>query len=638
MSKITIRLLGLFQIDREGKHALNLHSRKGQALLGYLGCQDGPVSRSLLASLFWPDKSEPRGRRNLSRELSQIAAQLPHCIDGDYYNVQFSAGTEYSFDTWAFDALVQTGQSQPATMTAVPERAVPDQLVQAVALYRGDFMTGHYLDGCAEFETWLVREQERWRQRVIGVLGTLVAHYMSQGEDGQAEAYIRRWLTLEPWQEQAHRHLMILLARNGNRSAALAQYDLCFQALQIELGVEPSAETLALYEQIANDDVDEVPRSNGDIARSAISSAPASAPAATAAAATPSVQSDPYKIFTRLEPLPDQTLYGVETAQETVRAVIQSAERPWLIALDGIGGIGKTTLADRLVRELAGTTHFADIGWVSAKQEEFLADIGIQSTGRPALDVETLTDTLLDQLADNAHWGASVPEKQAALVRLLKERACLIVVDNLETVADYEALLPYLRQLANPSKFLITSRLSLQAHSDVYCYSLTELNEADTLTFLRHEAETRGIVRLANAAEAEFREIYAVVGGNPLALKLVMGQVRFLSLAQVLDNLVEAQGKRIDQLYTYIYWQAWQMLDDPSRQLFLTMPTVPNSTFAQLVAISELDADTMQSALSRLIALSLIQVGGELHEPRYRLHRLTETFLMNEVLKWQVFA
>ena len=43
---------------------------------------------------------------------------------------------------------------------------------------------------------------------------------------------------------------MILLARNGQRSAALAQYERCRRVLEEELGVEPSPKTTALYEQI----------------------------------------------------------------------------------------------------------------------------------------------------------------------------------------------------------------------------------------------------------------------------------------------------------------------------------------------------------------------------------------------------
>jgi hypothetical protein len=61
---------------------------------------------------------------------------------------------------------------------------------------------------------------------------------------------MRRLLALEPWREEAHRYLMLLLARDGQRSAALAQFEICRQMLVDELDVEPGPETITLYEQI----------------------------------------------------------------------------------------------------------------------------------------------------------------------------------------------------------------------------------------------------------------------------------------------------------------------------------------------------------------------------------------------------
>ena len=72
----------------------------------------------------------------------------------------------------------------------------------------------------------------------------------------QAMAHVRRILQLDPWREEAHRQLMWLLARSGQRSAALAQYELCRQALLSELNVEPDAATLDLVARIRAGDVD----------------------------------------------------------------------------------------------------------------------------------------------------------------------------------------------------------------------------------------------------------------------------------------------------------------------------------------------------------------------------------------------
>jgi hypothetical protein len=146
----------------------------------------------------------------------------------------------------------------------------------------------------------------------------------------------------------------------------------------------------------------------------------------------------------------------------------------------------------------------------------------------------------------------------------------------------------------------------------------------------------RGLLPLVNASTVQLDSIYQVVGGNPLALKLVVGQIAIFPLPQVLDNLKQAQGKKIDELYTYIYWQAWNSLDVIVQRVLLAMPLAQDGDFAQLRAVTNLKVDELNDALERLVMLSLIEVGGnDLVDRRYHIHRLTETFLLTEVTRWQ---
>jgi len=39
----------------------------------------------------------------------------------------------------------------------------------------------------------------------------------------------------------------------------------------------------------------------------------------------------------------------------------------WVIAIEGLGGIGKTALADAVVRQLIETQSYDEIAWVSAQ-------------------------------------------------------------------------------------------------------------------------------------------------------------------------------------------------------------------------------------------------------------------------------
>ena len=345
---------------------------------------------------------------------------------------------------------------------------------------------------------------------------------------------------------------------------------------------------------------------------------------------------DRFAILSRLTPLPDQRLFGIEEKLSRLEPELDSVYRPWLIAIDGIGGIGKTTLAHTLVHRFLNNKRFDDIGWVSAKQEEYVTGRGIRPVKGhvAAIDEDALVDTLLVQLADGPYPIDNKQAKRVALKELLQRKVCLVVVDNLETVADYEALLPLLRHLAKPSKFLITTRMSLQNEHDIHAVSMTELSRDDTLALLRHEAAEQQSLPLEAADTPLLDEIYRTVGGNPLALKLVVGQTHYLPIDEILSTIRLSQTRDADQLYHYIYRQAWEMLDEPARKLLLALPIVPNGTFKQLVAASELPPYELHAALADLRTLSLVEVGADAVEPRYRIHRLTETFLMHEVIRW----
>jgi hypothetical protein len=336
----------------------------------------------------------------------------------------------------------------------------------------------------------------------------------------------------------------------------------------------------------------------------------------------------------RLESPTYTQLIGFADYRKTMLDRLSSPGPPWLISIEGLGGIGKTSLADALTRELILASPFADIAWISARQRDFHPALGLQATQLPALDLDTLVSSLLEQFHEGAPLPASPQAKMSALTQLLKELPHLVIIDNLETAIDYQALLPALRKLANPSKFLLTSRHSLQAQADAFCLNLKELSRGDTFAFLRYEAETRGISSLADAPEEQLDYIYQVVGGNPLALKLVVGQIGILSLPRVLNNLKRAQGKKIDELYIHIYWQAWQALDPIRQSVFLLMPLAQNGDLDQLIAVSKLEPVQLTEALESLITLCLVEVGGDLTDRRYRIHRLTETFLLTEVTKW----
>lgn len=337
------------------------------------------------------------------------------------------------------------------------------------------------------------------------------------------------------------------------------------------------------------------------------------------------------KMLARLELPTYSRLVGVDEARQKLREALMASEGTFIAAASGLGGIGKTALVDQVVRELIQTTRFEDVAWVTAKQTHLTSFGRLQvESGRAALTFPMLVDGLASQLGISQEAKSSQIERQRLIQRHMREYACLIVIDNLETVADYRALLPELRRWQDPTKFLLTSRVRLIDQPDLFVLSLQELPATAAFALIRQEAKRTGFAELEGAEDNDLQPIYDAVGGSPLALKLIVGQLRVYSLTQVLDRFARGAAERQEGLFDYIYTEIWESLSDPNKHALLGLSQAGESgfTFDHLLGVSGLARSVLSRALEELILLSLVDVGGNLVERRYRLHRLTELFLL----------
>ncbi|MBE2220823.1 MAG: hypothetical protein IAF02_04750 [Anaerolineae bacterium] len=337
------------------------------------------------------------------------------------------------------------------------------------------------------------------------------------------------------------------------------------------------------------------------------------------------------RMYARLDLPTYSRLVGVDEICDVLMDTLLGGNDHFIVALDGLGGMGKTALADKVARSIIGQLGFEEIAWTTAKQTHLssLGRLKIES-GRPALTFPLLIEKLADQFEIPDLPNMTQLKRQQIVNNYLRERACLVVIDNLETVADYRSLLPELRANQNPSKFLLTSRLRLFDEPGVYSLSLKELSRESAFELLREEASRTGFSTLSDSTNEDLQKIYDAVGGHPLALKLVVGQLRFRSLSRVLDRYEVGGQKGSDKIFDYIYQEIWETLDDNSKMILLALSQASEIgfTFDHIMSISGLSEMHVDQSLENLILLSLVDLGGSLHERRYRLHRLTEVFLL----------
>lgn len=338
-----------------------------------------------------------------------------------------------------------------------------------------------------------------------------------------------------------------------------------------------------------------------------------------------------------LDALPPPTfsrLFGAEIKLAQVMGFLASESAPWMAALDGMGGIGKTALARAAAEALVRSGRFGRVLWITAQQQTFTWG-RLEEPDRPVLTYPVFLDQLAQALRLDAHMDLSEREQEQRLRQTLAGCPTLLVVDNLETAADVHALTEGLHRLARPTKVLLTTRHCLAANDQVTSITVRELLPADALALLRFHSQERNVPALLAASEADLLRVVKVTDGSPLAIKLVAGQAHCLPLARILDDLSAVRPDTGD-FYRFLFRYSWDRLSAPARHLLLHMPLLDTrgASWEDLAAVSDVALNGhFRRALEELVEVSLLNVGWVRGRVLYSIHRLTEYFILSDLVQ-----
>jgi len=256
VSALAISLLGSFIVSLDDTPPIAFPTDKVRALLAYLVVEaDRPHRREYLADMLWPDSAATAARNCLRQALFQLRKPLADSERPVPYLLV--SAKEICFnplsDYWLDVAELKTCLSKARTHKRSGQCLCPDCLARleaAVELYKGDFMAGFSLPDCPRFTLWQLAVQESCCHKALEALVILASTCESQQEYRRVSRFARRQIALNPLYEPAYRRYMRALALNGEGCEALRQYDVCRKMLEVEMGVDPSAETTRLYQQI----------------------------------------------------------------------------------------------------------------------------------------------------------------------------------------------------------------------------------------------------------------------------------------------------------------------------------------------------------------------------------------------------
>ena len=232
-----ISLLGRFLVLASGVRLGEDHipGRKAAALLKLLALAPGhQLARDVAVEALWPGVED--GAAQLYKALHQLRRVLAahESISLAKNLLKLAPPEGIATDITAFEL---------AAREALASRRL-EALEAAAARYAGDLLPMDL------HVSWTEAPRHQLRQRYLDVLLALAENYLGRGDLPAAAQTWRTALEKDATLEAAHRGLMEVFAREGQRDRALKQYGACLDVLADELGVAPSQDTRALYERI----------------------------------------------------------------------------------------------------------------------------------------------------------------------------------------------------------------------------------------------------------------------------------------------------------------------------------------------------------------------------------------------------
>lgn len=622
MAVLKLFLFGPPRVELDGA-PVDLQRRKAVALLAYLVTTGQPHSRDALATLFWPDLDQQRGRAYLRRDLAVLNSSLPgNWFIADREVIELRSDPGLWLDVAHFRRLLAACRSHDHPPEVVCADCLP-LLAEAAELYTNDFLAGFTLPDSAEFDDWQFFQSEGLRQELASLLQRLVRGLSAHNQAEAAIAHARRWMALDPLHEPAQWRLIWLYDQTGQAAAAVRQYEEYARLLEEEFGLSPEEETTTLVEAI------KAKRRLKPFLKieEQFGSADPTLDSQDRPPVSPGLVAPPHNL-----PAQPTLFIGREKELAEIKQLLLGEPACRLLTLAGPGGIGKTRLA------------IASASAILYAFPHGVYFVSLASVAQPEFIVPAIAEALGFNFS-----GTAEPRDQ--LLAHLAEKNLLLLLDNFEHLLSGAELLSDIVNAAPSVTLLVTSRERLNLQEEwsfevegmTFPQGLQETTAGDLASLEKYSA-TRLFLQRARQAQASFSltagdiphvvRICELVNGMPLGLELAAPWVRLMSCREIAAEIERNLDFLSSSLHNLpqrhrsvraVFEQTWERLPQEERTVLSRLSIFRGG--CQRRAAEEVTGAT----LPRLLALVDRALLRRTEDGRYMMHELIRQFSLEQL-------
>jgi LuxR family maltose regulon positive regulatory protein len=240
-----IQTFGPLRLFHHGEEitAANWRTTKSRDLLAYLTHQDQPVSTDQILEDLWPNHNFDNASANFHTTLYYLRQALKRFSEKELIihgakRYQLCPGSIFT-DRRQFEEITRRVFKEPKTDSTF------NRMEEALALYKGD-----YLNDLDYF--WIIPLQEELKSQYFEIKLSLASHYLKEQQYPRAITHLHQLMTIQPFSEEVLGLLMSALAGAGDYQGAKKKYLAFTKTISDELGLSPSPEITAIYNNICH--------------------------------------------------------------------------------------------------------------------------------------------------------------------------------------------------------------------------------------------------------------------------------------------------------------------------------------------------------------------------------------------------